>query len=195
MEQSTARFQSGAKVLLLSGEHEGQLGTVAASQEVEGKWQYGIAGIKGIGENLYAVHEHEINPATEIDMEEPVFVPEPPVNGTGNNVSVPQPTGYNLASQLQNVANMAASQDQVTHETFHQILQRLDSIDKRLEVKEIKVVVEVQHTYNRPTKEFETYSDEDRLASPEPVNVRAKVKELVNDNQLDFFSMSAGEEE
>ena len=181
MEQSTARFQSGAKVLLLSGEHEGQLGTVAASQEVEGKWQYGIAGIKGIGENLYAVHEHEINPATEIDMEEPVFVPEPPVN--------------DLASQLQNVANMAASQDQVTHETFHQILQRLDSIDKRLEVKEIKVVVEVQHTYNRPTKEFETYSDEDRLASPEPVNVRAKVKELVNDNQLDFFSMSAGEEE
>ena len=89
---------------------------------------------------------------------------------------------------------MAASQDQVTHETFHQILQRLDSIDKRLEVKEIKVVVEVQHTYNRPTKEFETYSDEDRLDT-EPVNVKAKVKELISDNQLDFFSMAVEEEE
>ena len=67
-EQSTARFQNGERVLLLAGEYEGQVGTVAASQEVQGAWQYGVAGIKGIGEKHYAVHEHEINPATEEEM-------------------------------------------------------------------------------------------------------------------------------
>ena len=172
MEQSTARFQQGEKVLLLSGEHEGQIGTVVASQEVEGSWQYGIAGIKGIGENLYAVHEHELNPPTEEDMVEPVFEPEPTIN----NGVVPSPVS-SLASQLQGVANMAASQDQATHETFSRILHRLDSIDQKLEVKEIKVVVEVKY----PTVEKKVK------------NRRAVEEETVEDVQLDFFTISEEE--
>ena len=183
-EQSTARFQNGERVLLLAGEYEGQVGTVAASQEVQGAWQYGVAGIKGIGENLYAVHGHEINPATEEDMEEPVFVPElPPVNGSGNNIPEPQSSGFNLASQLQNVANMAASQDQVTQGTFQQILERLDNIDKRLEVKEIKVVVEVQHSY--PSVPKQKGGHETTWKVGETADLKPIVK--IDDRQLDFF--------
>ena len=171
-------FDKGDSVEITSGEHMGVEARVIAFQEIGGKYQYGVSGVPGLNGNLYSVHEEGI---IKVDG-----TPNQPVITTDNQTSGSDVNGTttNLAEQLRQVADIAAQSETETYSKYDMILNRLDEIDKRMEVKEIKVVVEVQHTYNR--KEFETYSDEDRL---EPRN---KFHRALNKNQLSFLE---GEEE
>ena len=161
-----SKFEKGQTVEIISGEHGGVHARIVALQEVDGEFQYGLSGIPGTNGNLYAVHEMDISIVAESNNQTitpPTIPPEVQVNGTPNN----------LADQLRQVADLAAQSETETYSKYDMILDRLDEIDKRLEVKEIKVVVEVQHTYNK--KEFATYSDEDRLIGYDTERAKATV--------------------
>jgi len=150
-----AKFDKGQFVEINSGEHQGIHAKIVALQEIEGNFQYGLSGVPGTNGNLYAVHERDISM-----VEEPVVRPdERPTNGTVSN----------LADQLRQVADLAVQSETDTDSKYQLIIDRLDAIDKRMEVKEIKVVVEVNHTHNK--KEFETYSDEDRLEEEDDLKI------------------------
>ena len=152
-------FNKGDLVEIQSGEHGGLTARVVAFQEVPGS-----------NGNLYSVHENDIKPADN-NNGRPIVAR---LNSSPNQETpTDPPTEKTLAEQLQYVADLAAQSETDTYSKYDMILNRLDEIDKRLEVKEIKVVVEVQHTYNK--KEFATYSDEDRLIGYDTESAKATV--------------------
>ena len=171
-------FDKGDSVEIKSGEYSGIIARVVALQEVGSSYQYGLSGVPGLNGDLYSVHERDIKKS---ESGKPVVAK---LNSTANSTPpADQPAGNRLAEQLQQVADLALQSETETDSKYGMILERLEEIDKRMEVKEIKVVVEVKHTYNRKPREFATYSDEDRLV--EDVKVADR-------RQLNFFE---GEEE
>ena len=184
-----AKFDKGQFVEIDSGEHQGLQAKIIAIQDVEGKFQYGLSGVPGTNGNLYAVHEDDISLAIESAVRTDV---QEPTNGTANT----------LAEQLRQVADLAVQSETDTDSKYQMIIDRLDAINERLEVKEIKVVVEVQHKYNK--KEFATYSDEDRLIGYDDERAKATInkwerismlnrdREEIDKRQLNFLD---GEEE
>lgn len=182
-------YESGQVVQITNGEFEGRIAKVGQSASVNGAFQYGLEGISETEGHLYAVHEHEITDKIDERANVVVEEPQPIVTSTTSSTSTNFPSEEldNVSSLLQKASQVAQGREVEFAETLQNILARLDRIDIRLETKEIKVVVEVQHIYpEKPDTEKAgrvtggyftsetgkvkwhndmpaTYSDEDRL--------------------------------
>ena len=125
-------YDEGDEVELLAGEFAGSTGKISARQIVDGGWQYGVDGIVPL--DLYAVHEHEIKKVAIV----PITPAMPSDTGGAEDVS----------SLLQKASQIAQGRELNTNQALQGILERLAQIDKRMETKEIKVVVEVRHLWD-----------------------------------------------
>lgn len=162
-------FEKGTTVEIISGEHSGKQARIVVLQEIEGAYQYGLSGVPGTNGNLYAVHEKDIK--------------EPILSDVRTDAPVNNPVTSNLADQLRQVADLAVQSETDTDSKYEMILKRLNEIDKRLEVKEVKVVVEVKHLYKKEPMEFATYSDEDRLEEDVKVEDRRQLNFLEGEEE------------
>lgn len=134
-------YDVGDGVELLSGEFSGSTGKIGARQIVDGGWQYGVEGI--VGSDMYAVHEHEIQKST--------VVPKAVHTSYGKTIKEED----DVSSLLQKASQISQGRELDTNQALQGILERLDVLDKRLEVKEIKVVVEVHHMWDDEDEDVE----------------------------------------
>ena len=201
------RFQAGEFVEILEGDFVGRVAQIGQSAAVEGKYQYGLTGITETEGNLYAVHEHEIK-KSETPVAEEVIHSAAPAASSESSISTGE--HEDVSSLLQKASQVAQGRELNFNQTLQSILARLDVLDQRLETKEIKVIVEVQHIYpEKPDTEKAdrvrggyftsetgkvkwhndmpaTYSDEDRLYDPiEEIVDKARARiSNINGNML-----------
>ena len=184
-------YAEGQDVQILTGEYQGRVATISKMASINGLYQYGLDGITETDGHLYAVHENEITDKIDVSRDipstdEPEIIP-PSSSSTAN----PQLEEVdNVSSLLQKASQVAQGRELNFNQALQGILARLDVLDQRLETKEIKVIVEVQHIYpEKPDTEKAdrvrggyftsetgkvkwhndmpaTYSDEDRLYDP-----------------------------
>ena len=170
--RSDPKFHAGQFVEITEGDFVGRVAQIGQSAAVDGKFQYGLTGLPETEGNLYAVHEYEIREAEEPVIEE--IIDPAPAAATNH---LPLSTGGedDVSSLLQKASQVAQGRELEFNQALQGILAKLEQIDQRLETKEIKVIVEVQHVYpekpdTNKTGEVKwhkdmppTYSDEDRL--------------------------------
>lgn len=168
-------FDVGDDVELMSGEFNGSAGKVGARQLVEGEWQYGIEGV--VANDMYAVHEHEIQKSRVVPVADLLtsyakgtYLTEEPVEEEDD-----------VSSLLQKASQLAQGRELNSNQTLQGIMERLDRIDQRLETKEIKVVVEVEHRY--PEQSI------DKGPKQKPVGVIEDLNQYIanNEEQLNLF--------
>ena len=203
--RSDPKFHAGQLVEITEGDFVGRVAQIGQSAAVDGKFQYGLTGLPETEGNLYAVHEYEIREAEEPVIEE--IIDPAPAAATNH---LPLSTGGedDVSSLLQKASQVAQGRELEFNQALQSIVERLERIDQRLETKEIKVVVEVQHVYpeKRDTENKSkvtgsyltclrsgevkwhedrppTYSDEDRLYEYDPAEeivdkARSRISDL-----------------
>lgn len=178
-------------VQILTGEYQGRVAKIAKMASINGLYQYGLDGITETEGHLYAVHENEITDKIDVGLNNPSTDEPEIIPPTSSSTANPQLEEVdNVSSLLQKASQVAQGRELEFNQALQGILARLDLLDQRLETKEIKVIVEVQHIYpEKPdtknagrvtggyftskTGEVKwhndmpaTYSDEDRLYDP-----------------------------
>ena len=143
--RSDPKFHAGQLVEITEGDFVGRVAQIGQSAAVDGTLQYGIPGLPETEGNLYAVHEYEIREAEEPVIEE--IIDPAPAAATNH---LPLSTGGedDVSSLLQKASQIAQGRELNTNQALQGILERLEQIDKRMETKEIKVVVEVRHLWD-----------------------------------------------
>ena len=169
-------YEEGQDVQILSGEYEGRVATVSRMASINGLFQYGLEGITETEGHLYAVHENEITDRIDHSLDNPPLDEPEIIPPSSSSITEPQlGEADNVSSLLQKASQVAQGRELEFNQALQGILAKLEQIDQRLETKEIKVIVEVQHVYpekpdTNKTGEVKwhndmppTYSDEDRL--------------------------------
>ncbi len=169
-------YEEGQDVQILSGEYQGRVATVSRMASINGLFQYGLEGITETEGHLYAVHENEITDRIDRSLDNPPLDEPEIIPPSSSSITEPQlGEADNVSSLLQKASQVAQGRELEFNQALQGILAKLEQIDQRLETKEIKVIVEVQHVYpekpdTNKTGEVKwhndmppTYSDEDRL--------------------------------
>ena len=169
-------YEEGQDVQILSGEYQGRVATVSRMASINGLFQYGLEGITETEGHLYAVHENEITDRIDHSLDNPPLHEPEIIPPSSSSITEPQlGEADNVSSLLQKASQVAQGRELEFNQALQGILAKLEQIDQRLETKEIKVIVEVQHVYpekpdTNKTGEVKwhndmppTYSDEDRL--------------------------------
>ncbi len=169
-------YEEGQDVQILSGEYQGRVATVSRMASINGLFQYGLEGITETEGHLYAVHENEITDRIDHSLDNPPLDEPEIIPPSSSSITEPQlGEADNVSSLLQKASQVAQGRELEFNQALQGILAKLEQIDQRLETKEIKVIVEVQHVYpekpdTNKTGEVKwhndmppTYSDEDRL--------------------------------
>ena len=169
-------YEEGQDVQILSGEYQGRVATVSRMASINGLFQYGLEGITATEGHLYAVHENEITDRIDHSLDNPPLDEPEIIPQSSSSITEPQlGEADNVSSLLQKASQVAQGRELEFNQALQGILAKLEQIDQRLETKEIKVIVEVQHVYpekpdTNKTGEVKwhndmppTYSDEDRL--------------------------------
>ena len=169
-------YEEGQDVQILSGEYQGRVATVSRMASINGLFQYGLEGITETEGHLYDVHENEITDRIDHSLDNPPLDEPEIIPPSSSSITEPQlGEADNVSSLLQKASQVAQGRELEFNQALQGILAKLEQIDQRLETKEIKVIVEVQHVYpekpdTNKTGEVKwhndmppTYSDEDRL--------------------------------
>ena len=169
-------YEEGQDVQILSGEYQGRVATVSRMASINGLFQYGLEGMTETEGHLYAVHENEITDRIDHSLDNPPLDEPEIIPPSSSSITEPQlGEADNVSSLLQKASQVAQGRELEFNQALQGILAKLEQIDQRLETKEIKVIVEVQHVYpekpdTNKTGEVKwhndmppTYSDEDRL--------------------------------
>ena len=141
-------YEEGQDVQILSGEYQGRVATVSRMASINGLFQYGLEGITATEGHLYAVHENEITDRIDHSLDNPPLDEPEIIPQSSSSITEPQlGEADNVSSLLQKASQVAQGRELEFNQALQSIVERLERIDQRLETKEIKVVVEVQHVY------------------------------------------------